>query len=100
MKNPTRATKLEDLAMMNQEHSRHERLPHHRQIEEKLAQLQMFVGQLAATEQGRLDLEERARVLGPFTADPADDAATTYGKLRNWLDKDLSRAPSRFAAAR
>ena len=100
MKNPTRATKLEDLALMTQEQSRHERLPHRRQIEEKLAQLQTFVGQLAATQQGRLDLEERARVLGPYEADPADDAATAYGKLRNWLDKDLTRAPRRFATAR
>lgn len=90
MNNPTRATKLDDLAHMIEMKLRFENMPRFEQKQEQLNRLRTFVRQLAGTPQGRLDLEQRLRLLGPCEPTPDDDAATFYGKLRRWLDVDLT----------
>lgn len=86
---PTRTTKLDDWAAMEQSQQRYQQLPRDEQMHEKLLQLRMFIRQLQDTPQGRLDLEQRARVLGPCERGDDEDAGTFYGRLRRWIDKDL-----------
>ena len=62
-------------------------------IEEKLAQLQVFVGQLTATPHGRAELECRTKRFGDCQRIQAETSGQYYSKLRHWLDRDLE--PSR-----
>jgi hypothetical protein len=90
MSNPTKFNKLADLAAMGEARRRYEKLSCAEQKQEKLNHLRMFVRQLANTEQGRLDLELRLRLLGPCDPRPDEDSMSYYGRLRRWLDIDLA----------
>jgi hypothetical protein len=90
MNNPTKFNKLADLAAMGEARRRYEKLSRAEQQQEKLNRLRTFVRQLADTEQGRLDLEQRLSLLGPCDPGPDEDAASYYGRLRHWLDVDLA----------
>lgn len=90
MNNPTKATRIEDWAKMVENRRRLENLSFDDRKREQLDNLRRFIRQLEATSQGRLDLENRTRILGPCDPDPSDNVPTYYGRLRRWLDIDLA----------
>lgn len=91
MTNPTRITKQADLAAMVHEHNRFENLSHLGRIQERLRRLRAFIEELANTEQGRKDLQQRITLLGPCHPIANETPSAFYGRLRQWLDKDLTR---------
>ena len=58
-------------------------------IEEKLTQLQSFLFQMARTPTGREELERRVRRFGHCRQLAGETAGQFYGKLRQWLDRDI-----------
>jgi hypothetical protein len=87
---PKKIDKLDDLAQMIETRHRFERLSPYEQKHERLNRLRTFVRQLAGTPQGRLDLQNRMKLLGPCEPLPDDDVVSYYGKLRRWIDEDLT----------
>ena len=91
--NPSRKSKRDDLEAMLQYGSWQQTLLVDERIEEKLAQLQVFVGQLTATPHGRAELECRTKRFGDCQRIETETSGQYYSKLRHWLDRDIE--PSR-----
>lgn len=85
--NPTRKMKREDLEKTLQYQNRQDGLLGDELIEEKLSQLQAFIGQLAHTPHGRAELELRTRRFGDCKRVAGETTGQFYGKLRHWLDR-------------
>jgi hypothetical protein len=90
MTNPTRFSKQEDLDAMANDRHRFDNLSNVDQMHERLRQLQTFIRQLANTDQGRKDLQQRIALLGPCHSTADETPSVFYGRLRRWLDKDLT----------
>lgn len=90
MTNPTRFSKQEDLAAIANHRHRFDNLSNSDQMHERLSQLQTFVRQLANTDQGRDELQQRTTLLGPCHPTVNETPSIFYGRLRRWLDKDLT----------
>lgn len=88
MNNLSKSAKLADPAQVIETRRNFENLSPSEQKREQLSRLRTFVRQLAETPQGRLDFDERRRLLGSCDPGPNDDAATYYRRLRRWIDED------------
>jgi hypothetical protein len=87
--NPTRVVKREDLEK-TQQYTRHqETLLVKDMIDEKLIQLQIFIGQLSRTPQGSAELQRRTRCFGKCQRIAGENSGQFYARLRLWLDRDL-----------
>ena len=93
--NPTRKTKFEDLEIAREARLRQNHLLPAAQITEKLTDLLTFVRQLERTEEGKADLERRAQMFGDCMLDPNENERHFYGKLRHWLDGDVTQGSGR-----
>jgi hypothetical protein len=92
--NPTRVVKREDLEK-TQQYTRHqETLLVKDMIDEKLIQLQVFIGQLSRTPQGLAELQRRTRCFGACERITGETSGRFYARLRLWLDKDLHEQES------
>ena len=85
--NPTRKMKREDLEKALQYQSRQEGLLADDLIEEKLSQLQAFIGHLTHTPHGRAELQLRTKRFGDCKRLEGETSGQFYGKLRHWLDR-------------
>ena len=99
--NPTRKMKREDLEVMLQYRTSQEKLLGAELVEEKLTQLQAFVGQLTATPNGRVELQLRTKRFGDCQRIDGETSGQFYSKLRHWLDRDMERPrPRRHGSGR
>ena len=83
-------SKLVDLQEVGVQQSRQAALSPGELIAEKLAQLQLFIDQLARTPEGRAELAERTVRFGSCDRGDGESAKQFHGRLRNWLDRNLS----------
>jgi len=84
--NPSRTTKLNDLAQIQQLLRDREEMPQLERGRRRLAELREFVRQLKATEIGQADLARRQARFGDCTQEPGESDGDYYGRLRTWLD--------------
>lgn len=84
--NPSRSTKLHDLAQIQQLLRDREEMPQLERGRRRLLELREFVRQLQATEIGQADLARRRAQFGDCTQLPDETDADFYGRLRTWLD--------------
>lgn len=77
-----------DLELARQERIRRENLPPELQLEERLADLQTFIRQLANTPHGKADLARRVQRFGDCAPEVGESQRHFYGKLRDWLDHE------------
>jgi len=89
--NPSRKSKREDLEVILQYRSSQQNLLVEERMEEKLTQLQAFVGQLTATPHGRTELENRTKRFGDCQRIEGETSGQFYSRLRQWLDRDVER---------
>ena len=87
--NPTRVIKRDDLEKTQQYTRRQETLLVQEMIDEKLTQLQVFIGQLSSTPHGLEELERRTRCFGECKRLAGETSGQFYARLRLWLDRDL-----------
>jgi len=87
--NPTRVVKREDLERTRLYTRRQETLLVEEMIDEKLTQLQVFIGQLSRTPHGLAELERRTKCFGKCKRIAGETSGQFYAKLRLWLDRDL-----------
>jgi hypothetical protein len=92
--NPSRKSKREDLEVTLLYKSRQENMLVADLIDEKLTQLQMFIGQLTHTPHGRAELETRIKRFGECKRIEGESSAQFYGRLRHWLDRDFQTTKS------
>ena len=86
---PTKKTKQDDLETgVNYRAQLTELLPE-RLVDERLAQLQIFIKQLANTPTGLADLRRREERFGNCQQSEGETASQFYGRLRRWLDRDI-----------
>ncbi len=86
--NRYRKSTAEALEAARQARVRRETLPPEAQLEQRLADLQTFVRQLANTPHGRADLARRVQLFGDCAQTPGESRRHYYGKLRDWLDRE------------
>ena len=63
-------------------------------IEDKLAQLLMFFGQLERTPTGADEIQCRTKLFGKCKRIEGETSGDFYAKLRHWLDRDKPRTKS------
>ncbi len=78
----------EDHELARQARIRRANLPAELQLEERLADLQAFIRQLANTPHGKADLCRRVQLFGDCAPTAGETARHYYGKLRQWLDHE------------
>jgi hypothetical protein len=87
---PSRKLSREAWEKTLQYRSHQERLLIDELLDEKLNQLQVFIGQLKRTPHGRAELQRRSRSFGTCQRMEGESAGEFYGRLRHWLDRDLA----------
>ncbi|MBA4017529.1 MAG: hypothetical protein C0483_10190 [Pirellula sp.] len=95
--NPTRRTKLDDLAAIQGLQRRWQDLAPGAQVCERLFELQEFIRQLSQTVQGQADLKLRSARYGACDIMPNESEQNFYGRLRRWMDHELTPAIKREA---
>ncbi len=95
--NPTRKTKLDDLAAVQGLRQRRQYLTPNVQVRERLFELQEFIRQLSQTVQGQADLRQRSVRYGACEILPDESELNFYGRLRRWMDHDLTSSVKRDA---
>ena len=93
--NPTRKTKLEDLAAIRQNSLWQSKLLPQELVDEKLSQLQTFIQHLAETPYGRDEIEGRRERFGDCQQVEGETPSQFYCKLRHWLDRNMDPSNSR-----
>jgi hypothetical protein len=63
-------------------------------IEQKLAQLLAFVGQLERTPVGTAEVQRRVKLFGECQRTDGETSAEFYAKLRRWIDRDIPQTKS------
>lgn len=86
--NRYRKSTLDDLDAARQARVRRDNMPPDDQLQEKLADLQTFVRQLANTPHGKDDLARRVQLFGDCAPAAGETQRHYYGKLRDWLDRE------------
>jgi hypothetical protein len=74
--------------------SRHEALLDEELIEDKLAQLLAFIGELERTPKGTADIQRRVKLFGECKRSEGETAAEFYSKLHHWLHRDMPQTKS------
>ena len=69
--------------------SRQEALLDDELIEDKLAQLLMFLGKLEQTPEGAAEIQHRSKLFGECKRSEGETSAEFYAKLRHWLDRSI-----------
>lgn len=87
--NPTKKTKQEDLQTLQLGHLRRESLSPAQLAEDKLELLQAFVRHLAHTPNGQSEIQLRKTRFGVCERLDGEASNRFYGRLRDWLDRDL-----------
>lgn len=95
--NPTRKTKLDDLAAVQGLRRRRQDLTPNVQVRERLFELQEFIRQLSQTVQGQADLRQRSARYGACDILPDESELNFYGRLRRWMDHELTSSIKREA---
>ena len=85
--NHYRKANVEYMEAALQARIRRQNLPPEEQVQEKLADLQAFVRDLAKTPHGKADLERRVQMFGACTPEDDESPRHYYGRLRQWLDR-------------
>lgn len=86
--NPTRKTKLTDLAAVQESLRDRERMSLAELNGRRLIELRQFVRQLAESNVGRTDLELRRTRYGDCVQELTESDSDYYGRLRTWLDRN------------
>lgn len=68
--------------------------------EDRLTQLLAFIDRLQQTPPGSDELRHRTKLFGECKRVAGETTIGYYGKLRQWLDRDLPQAKSRRRARR
>ena len=68
--------------------------------EDRLTQLLAFIDRLQQTPPGSDELRHRTKLFGECKRAAGDTTIGYYGKLRQWLDRDLPQAKTRRRARR
>lgn len=87
--NPTRRTKLEDLALVQRDLRERESLPKPEQIQRRLRELQAFVRLLESTDAGKGELARRQVRYGDCVRQAYESDGDYYSRLRTWLDGEF-----------
>jgi hypothetical protein len=74
--------------------SRQEGLLDDELIEEKLAQLLAFVGELEKTPAGTAEIQRRVKLFGECKRSEGETSAEFYAKLNHWLHRDIPQTKS------
>lgn len=90
--NPSRNAKREGQEVTLQYRTHQATLGVEELIEEKLNQLQAFIGQLAQTPHGRSELQRRIKSFGECIRIEGEASGSFYAKLRHWLDRDMPQS--------
>ncbi len=84
---PTRKMKREALEEAQQYRSHQSNLQGDEIAEEKLTQLQAFIGHLSSTPYGRQELQLRSDRFGDCKRNEGETSGQFYARLRHWLDR-------------
>jgi hypothetical protein len=87
--NTTKSMKTEGADAVRESQARHESLTGDAKVEDSLTHLETYVRQLEATAQGKAELERREIKFGPCTQLAGESRRSYFGRLRNWIDRDL-----------
>lgn len=68
--------------------------------EENLTQLLAFIGHLGQTPPGVAELQRQRKLFGECKRIEGETSGQFYGRLRNWLDRELPQAKSPLHAPR
>jgi hypothetical protein len=79
--------------------SRQEALLDDELIDDKLAQLLAFIGNLRRTPEGAAEIRRQVASFGECKRSDGETSAEFYAKLRHWLDRDKPRTKSPRHAA-
>ena len=60
-------------------------------IEDKLTHLLAFIGKLERMPEGAAEIQRRVKSFGKCKRSSGDTATEFYGRLRHWLDRDITR---------
>ena len=80
--------------------SRREGMLEEELTEDNLTQLLVFVSHLDQTPPGAAELQRRRQILGECERIEGETSAQFYARLRQWLDKDMSKMKSPLHAPR
>ena len=72
--------------------SRQEALLDEELIEDKLAQLLAFVGELEHTPEGNAELQRRVKLFGECKRSEGETSTDFYAKLHHWLHRGIPQA--------
>jgi hypothetical protein len=74
--------------------SRQEALLDEELIEDKLAQLLTFIGELEQTPEGTVEIQHRVKLFGECKRSEGETSAEFYSKLHHWLHRDIPQTKS------
>jgi len=97
---PSRKANREDQEITLQYKTRQDAMLVDELNEDRLTQLLAFIDRLQQTPPGSDELRKRTKLFGECKRAPGETTIGYYGKLRQWLDRDLPQAKSRRRAQR